>query len=36
MTSDFMESEYKKHHFKEHVCVFSKLTVEFVVFIDAS
>lgn len=36
MTTDFMEGEYKKHHFKEHVCVFSKLTVEFVMFSDAS
>ena len=36
MASDFMEGEYKKHHFKEHVCVFSKLTVEYVMFGDAS
>lgn len=32
MTSGFMEGECKKHHFKEHICVFSKLTVESIVY----
>lgn len=28
MTSNVIEDEYKKHYFEEHICVFSKLTVE--------
>lgn len=32
MTSNVIEGEYKKHYFEEHICVFSKLTVESIVY----